>query len=93
MKKFKYFRNCVDHSQREVHLLNDMIDNARDITWKTFSKHCDCKDLIRNLGYVVGNENGMKIQDDYAVSFYKSKYNGKPCYYIRHSAIEYIFIG
>jgi len=35
---------------------------------------------------------GFHIKDDWAVSFCKSKYKGKPCYYIVHSGIEYIFL-
>ena len=32
------------------------------------------------------------IKDDFAVGFWRSRYEGKRCYYITHSGIEYIFM-
>jgi len=33
----------------------------------------------------------LKLRDDWAVHFHKSTYEGRPCYYMDHSRIEYIF--
>lgn len=87
-KPFKYSFNCVGIAQEEVRYLNQMIDDAREITWSTFSKVCDYVDIESE---VIG-KCGIKLKDDWAVSFYSSMYQGKKCYYFRHSSIEYIFL-
>ena len=87
-KPFKYSFNCVEVTQKEVHHLQKAIDDAREITWTTFSKICDYVDIERE---VIG-ESGIKLKDDWAVSFYSSMYKGKKCYYFRHSSIEYVFV-
>ena len=43
------------------------------------------------MGYATGNQTGLRLVDDYAVHFYRSRYNGVPCYYIDHSSIEHIW--
>jgi len=100
MKKFQYLTCCV-HSTAE--LINDMVDIERTITWKTFSKYVDVKEVQQLFPYYTYKKekhnpdtkeltSGFHIKDDWAVGFHKSKYNGYPCYYISHSAIEYIFV-
>lgn len=92
MKKYTYKTNCVNSTAR---LINDMVDNARQITWKTFCKYVaveSVKEVFPDYSYRQEYSGcGFHIKDDYAVSFYKSTYRGKPCVYIYHSAIEYIF--
>jgi hypothetical protein len=65
-----------------------MVDNSREITSQTFFKHVDRKEVEDLLGY----DRHLRISQDYYVQYFKSKYAGKPCYYVVHSAIEYIFI-
>jgi len=94
-----YETNCVSSHADD---LEPMIDGAREITWETFRKHVHVSEVQRvfsNYSYrgeKINPETGeatceFHIKDDYAVSFCKSKFKGKPCYYIRWSAIEYIF--
>lgn len=90
-QEYKLYRSCVDHSQSEVYKLHDMIDSAREITFKTFAKHCDWKPFAETI-YAIGSQKGLHLKDDWSVSFYKSKYNGKKCYYMKHSSIEYIYL-
>lgn len=82
-KNFIYFDNCV-HS--DACNINRMVDNAVEIQWRTFAKHCDYLPLEKQIAQHV------KFKNDWAVSFYKSKFKGKTCYYVRHSSIEYIFL-
>lgn len=89
---YKYYKSCVLHSGKEVDLLLDMIRNAREITFRTFCRHCDWKNCAIMLNYAIGSERGLHLKDDYHVSFHTSRYNGIRCYYIRHSSIEYIFL-
>ena len=86
--QFQY--TCV--SPKSTEELFFIVDNARDITYKTFRSKVNSKDfnmLQSGFGY---DNLPFKLKDDYAVSFHKSKLpNKKPVYYFRHSAIEYIF--
>jgi len=85
MKQYHYLTNCVSSSAIKIQA---MVDNARGITYNTIQRNCQgLQEWSKNMGY---NRN-LTLKNDWAVSFYKSKYNNKPCYYIRHSSIEYIW--
>lgn len=90
--KWFYHRSCVEHNDTNVHLLHEMVENAKEISWKTFSRNCIWQPVAKSLHYAIGSSKGLHLKDDWHVSFYKSKYNNKVCYYMKHSAIEYIFI-
>lgn len=92
MQTFIFSRTCVDHDRNEVDLLRDMIARARPISWGTFKRRCKWRELAVQLGYAVGRTKDLRIEDDYTVGFYASRYSGRPCYYIRWSSIEYIFL-
>lgn len=69
-----------------------MQDRARDVTLATLRRHCaGLEEWERGMSYAVGPERGLHLKDDFAVSFHKSRYRGRPCFYIRHSAIEHIW--
>ena len=96
---FQYVTCCV-HAQAED--LHPMIDTALEITWATFRKHVpvsEVQDVFPSYSYkrelhnpTTGEETcEFHIKDDYAVSFHRSRFKGQRCFYIRHSAIEYIF--
>lgn len=88
--KLPYQYCCV--TSPDIEELFYIVDNAREITYRTLLKHVDCEDLkalCRSWGYC---RNGLHLSHDWAVSYYKSKLQcGARVYYIRHSAIEYIF--
>ena len=66
--------------------IQEMIDRSRQITWETIRKRVG-PEVIRDT---FGNPTPA-LKDDWAVNFYKSTYRGTPCYFIEHSAIEYVF--
>ncbi len=89
-RKFHFFTDCTDscHGRDGEHISN-MADKGREVSWKTILRNCDgAAQWAKDMGY--GRH--LKIEDDYAVSFYKSKYRGVPCYYIKHSMIEYVWL-
>jgi hypothetical protein len=45
-----------------------------------------------DYGLVARNRGGLKWKNDWAIHYYKGTYNGQPCYFFTHSAIEYIFV-
>lgn len=50
-----------------------------------------CED-VDHWAYLVGYDDDFKLSDDDHVAYYRSRYQGKPCYFIVHSAIEYIWV-
>lgn len=91
----------TDCTHAKGHDIREMLDLAREITWETFRKHvhwADVKEIFPDYSYKGEKSNeyrvltiGFHIKDDWAVSFWKSKYRGVPCYFITHSGIEYIW--
>ena len=99
MKQYHYLTNCVNCGDGNA--INAMTEQARQITWKTFLRHVPIQE-VRNLfidysyrGEYLASDGqptiGFHLKDDWAVSFWLSKYKGQRCYYICHSGIEYIF--
>ena len=95
-----YYETCCVNSTAQ--LINDMTEHAREITWPTFRKHVHWTEVRRTFPFYSSQgekhdpETGkppapLHIKDDWAVSFWKSRYDGRPCYYVDHSRIEYIF--
>ena len=86
---YEYETCCVNSTAK---LINDMVDQAREITWETFRRHVHWTEVRRVFPfYSYRGVLGHHIKDDWHVGFWKSRYSGAPCYYITHSAIEYIF--
>lgn len=72
-----------------------MNDRAVRITYATLRKYLGpaLVDLERELGYDTGAERGgLRMKRDWAVSCWKSTYQGKPCLFFRWSHIEHIFL-
>lgn len=99
MEKFTFVTDCV-HSTADK--INAMIESSTQITWETFIKHVDIEEIRSLFGFYAwhgesvpdgwnGRRKLLHIKDDYTVTFNKGTYEDKPCYYIVHSAIEYIF--
>lgn len=94
-KKFYYLKNCTQFTFNDIKYLQEMIDNSMEIKWETFMKYISKKDLQQLFPYYKwhgGTGKNLHIKNDYAVTYYKSKYKNKLCYYLSHSSIEYIFI-
>ena len=98
MRKYRYYKSCVDFSWAEASKpdgLISMIDNNIEITRETFLRNVyrdEIDELSTRLGYALHPKWGMMMKDDYHVTYHRSQFRGKRVYYFRHSAIEYIFI-
>lgn len=93
-----FYCSCVNWPREDVHVeggLCDMISAARDVTRRTFLKHVDREDeqaLERAFGYAPHDSEAiLRMSKDFHVGYHKSKLHGATVYYIRHSAIEYVF--
>lgn len=92
--KMTFYCNCVEWPRHDVQYLSDMIDDALEITRRTFLKHVDrnsLKGLERELGYEMHPKQGLTMSGDWAVSYHRSKLHSERVYYFRQSAIEYVF--
>jgi len=84
-KPFHYEICCVNANGDDI---SEMVDRSRPITYRTFFKHVS-KEEVLELFPVYGD--GLTIKQDWAVQYARSRYQGRPCYYLIHSAIEYVF--
>ena len=66
-----------------------MVDNSKEIKYTTMFRAVPAlSQWAEDMGY---SKNGLALSRDYHVRYYKSFYKGVACYYVCHSAIEYIF--
>lgn len=87
---YSFLTTCVGLHRNEVPALHAMIGGAEDITRQQFMAEVDLDELDqieRDLGYGPY----LRMENDYHVSYHRSAWKGKPCFYFRWSAIEHIF--
>lgn len=80
-----FVTNCVSANGDDI---NAMCDRAREISLATFKRRCDWREIAAMLGY----GRTFPIDKDWHVRYHRSRYRGVPCYYLVHSAIEYVFV-
>ncbi len=90
---YQFVCNCVGSGDGQA--ITAMVDRAKDITRATFVRAVDRESLTeieRGLSYDTGTERGgLRMSNDWHVSYHRSTFRGRPCVYFRHSAIEWIF--
>jgi hypothetical protein len=87
--KFRYATCCIEAKGEDI---TEMVDVAKDITYRAALRHMTgLLDWARAHGY-ESRAPGLTLKSDWAVSFHKSIYRGQPCYYLRWSGIEYIWL-
>lgn len=91
--RLRLFTRCCDYIAT-VAQLEKLYAHDRKITYATFARHVDVQHLSLLLGYTFGQGKraGLRLADDYAVTFYRSKFRGKVCYHLDWSRIDHIFI-
>lgn len=89
---YQYAGCCINSTAQAI---DAMTDAAREITYRTFRKTIggeQVDEIAAQMKYDTGHERGgLRLSQDWYVSFHKSTYRGRPCVYMRHSAIEYIW--
>jgi hypothetical protein len=89
--KLQLVAKCNDGSATLAEL-EYLYENDVEITYESFARHVDVRAVAEYLGYVWGKGiKGLRLSDDYAVHFYKSKFRGKVCYHLDWSCIDHIF--
>lgn len=90
IQKKHYLTNCISSTATRI---DAMVDDAKEISYRTFLKHVSYSEISSLFPYYQKDSRlGLTLRNDWAVSFFKSKYDHQECVFICHSAIEYIFI-
>jgi len=85
----EYLINSVSST---AELIDTMVDNAKQIEANTFFKQVSLKEVNEMFGYNRYGKQLSSIKKDYHVAYFKGKYENQECYYLVHSAIEYIYV-
>ena len=86
----QYITCCVDSTAADI---CPMVERARQITYRTLRRHVGAAALAETFPAYDWRRrpHDLTMRRDFAVSYYKSVYRGRPVYYVRWSAIEFIF--
>ena len=88
-KDYRFLTTCVDIPSEDLEAFEEMMENAKSVTYETLRRHCEG---LREWEDMLGYGSWLRMKDDYAVSFYKSTFKGKPCYYFDWSRIEHVWV-
>lgn len=70
-----------------------MVEQEKKVSLVTLKKYCEgIQEWAQQMGYELDKRRGLTLEQEAHVGYYKSVYDGKACYFIRHSAIEYIWV-
>ena len=98
MGKYTFFSSCVNWPIERGGLreLQDVIEKSIRISWRTLIRHVPVDEIRRSFpDYTYNGQVDVgcfHIKDDWSVSFHRSRYRGRWCYYVRWSAIEFVWI-
>lgn len=88
-KRYRYACSCVDSTAR---LIEPMVDQAREVSYATVQRQCSgLVQWSEQHGYARLPANGLTLKNDWHVSYHKSRFRNRPCYYVCWSAIEFIW--
>jgi len=93
---WRCWKSCPEMEGPEVALLDAMIERERDITYRTFLRVVGL-DAVRQFsathGYVMDrrHDHGTTLKHDWHVGYYRSVWGAELVYFIRWSAMEFIF--
>lgn len=89
MSKFEYYNNCVSWDSSDAEGLEEVIDNAEEITYQEMIQEVSLEDLMEQFPFY--EEMPITMEQDWSVKYFKSTLHGEPCVYVQHSATEYVF--
>ena len=90
--RLEYVGNCTNAHMADG--LSDMMDNAVEVSYRTLVAAVGRDALAEAFPQFdwSSRPRDLTMKDDYAVSYYRSTFKGKPCYYVRESGIEHVFM-
>jgi len=91
---FYLWKMCPSLTPDEVPAQSAMIKASKKITHRTFRKHVgwSLDTWAEAHGYITMDQRGgLHLVNDPYVAYYKSHWNGEPCFYLVWSAMEVIW--
>lgn len=83
---------CVNST---AELIDALIESEREIAYCTFRCLLGGEELdrwAREMLYDTGHERGgLRLCNDWHVTYYRGVYDGRPALFLRHSGIEHIW--
>lgn len=73
-----------------IHIEN-MLDKAVEVAYDELVAYVGRDELIEKFPVYDWNDVGLQLEDDWAVHFYRSEYDGIKVYYVNWSSIEFIW--
>jgi hypothetical protein len=89
-KRFTYYGNCVGWNPSDLESLENLIDKEEEVTFAELTENVSQEEL--DEVFPMYEDCPLTLEKDWHVRYFKSVLHGKPCYMVRHSAIEYVFI-
>lgn len=69
-----------------------MVEKACQVSHRTMKLNCpDLDGWAKMIGYARDIRYGITLKKDRHVTYWKSIFKGKKCYFLVHSAIEYVW--
>ena len=89
-ENYRFVGNCVGRHTEPF--LEDMMDNAVEVSYRTLVNAVGLDEIKELFPDYAWGQRGLQLRDDANVAYFRSVYDGKKCYYVQHSRIEYIFV-
>jgi hypothetical protein len=92
VSRWHFVTTCVSAKGEDI---DEMNRAARDVTYRTMLNRVGEAfiEMQGVIGYDINGkrETGLRMKNDWHVSYHRSTYQGKPCFFFRWSHIEHIF--
>ena len=92
MKTYEFVGSCADQTGEQVDLLRAMCASSVETTYSAMLRNCDLISWSVSRGYETHPSRGLTLKQDWHVGYYRSTFEGKPCYFLRWSAFEFIWV-
>lgn len=89
MYEFQY--SCVGCNEEQLVELEFLIDNMEPIENEEFRERIG-EELYQTISDQFGYGDWLRLEDDWAVSYYYYKNNTNEYLIFQHSAIEYVYV-
>lgn len=91
---FAFWKSCASVTRPEEDALNQMTQIGTEVTYRTFRKRVGGESLdawAQRHGYLKHPKQGLTLKSDWHVAYFKSTWDGEPCWYLVWSAFEMIW--
>ncbi len=89
-KAFTYYGNCVNWDSSDLESLDYLVDNEEEVEYAELAANVSQEELDEI--FPMYQDCPLTLESDWHVRYFKSTLHGKPCYMVRHSATEYVFV-